>query len=158
MADVARMLELMHPMREPPPPSPVAPFLVMALLGCAAAVLALALVWQAWRRGAGLRRSALAALAASRALVPDERFAAQAGLLRRLARRLGGEAAARLHGQAWLERLDAMFGTRFFTQGEGQAYGDALYARQCVSDVDALDRSLARLIANLPSRRPARAA
>lgn len=153
MADVARMLELMHPLREPPPPSPVAPYLVMLAVGCIAAVAGLVLLVQARRRGADLRRSALAALAASRTLVPEDRLAAQAALLRRLARRLGGEAAGRRHGRPWLEGLDAMFGTPFFTQGEGQAYGDALYARRPAVDIEALDRSLAGLIAKLPSRR-----
>ena len=153
MADTARLLELMHPMREPPQPAAVTPYLFMAGLGCLAALVGFAVYWFNRHRRAGLRQSAEAALAASRPLVPAERLAAQATLLRRLVRAAAGEREARAQGAVWLQTLDLVFGTRFFTQGEGTAYGEALYAPRTAPDVDALDRALTGLIAKLPSRR-----
>lgn len=149
MADVARLLETLHPMREPPPPAPVLPTLAMAALGFALALTAIVLAWQARRRHAVLRRGAMAALEATRRLAPGERLTAQAQLLRRLARRLGGEAAASAQGRAWLETLDRLFSTRFFTEGAGRAYGEALYRPAGALDVDALDAALAGLLAKM---------
>lgn len=148
MADVSRLLETLHPMREPPLPSSIAPYLVMAGLGCLAAVIGAA-VWIAIRRRADVRRSAEAALAASRMLAPAERLAAQAVLLRRLVRGLAGEEAVRKQGRAWLESLDRTFETRFFTHDAGKVFGDGIYSQRAVPDVDALERSLSGLIAGL---------
>ena len=150
--DIGRVLEMMHPMREPPQPASLAPFAITLAIGCAVALMLLGLAIAARRRRADLRRAAVAALARTRGLAPPERLAAQAALLRRLVRRVAGEAAAKAQGPAWLERLDAVFSTRFFTQGEGAAYGDALYARTA-PDVDKLDAELTGLFAKLSARR-----
>ena len=154
MADgIARALETMHPMREPPLPASLAPFGVTLALGCAAGLVLLALALAARRRRTGLRMAALAALARTRALAGPERLAAQAALLRRLVRQIAGEDAARLQGAAWLEELDRVFAVRFFTQGAGAAYGEALYAAK-VPDVDVLDGELEALFSRLRSPSP----
>lgn len=153
MVDVARLIATMHPMREPPPPAPVTPYLVMLGLGCAAAAAMLFVAWQMRRRRTALRTSAEAALAAVRRLAPADRLAAQAHLLRRLARSLDGDAAVWASGDAWLQNLDRIFGTRFFTDGAGTVFGDKLYRPPAGIDLEALDRSLSGLIAQLrPSR------
>ena len=155
MADeIGHVLEMMHPMREPPQPASLAPVLVAPAAGCVAAAVVLVVLLQAHRRRAGLRRAAEAELTRSRALAPTERLAAQAALLRRLVRRLAGDGEARKQGRAWLESLDAVFATHAFTQGEGVAYGDALYGPR-VPDVEALDAMLARLFAKMSRRRHA---
>ena len=149
MADsLARALEMMHPMREPPQPASLAPFGLTLALGCAAGLILLALAVAARRRRAGLREAALAALARTRALAAPERLAAQAALLRRLVRQVAGDEAARAQGANWLAELDRAFATRVFTEGAGVAYGDALYGTS-VPDVDALDRELAGMIGKL---------
>lgn len=154
--DVAQLLQSLHPMREPPPPSPVEPFLLTLVLGFCVAIVGLVVWRQVRRRRAGLRRSAEAALAATRGLAPPERFAAQARLLRRLVRAQSGETAARAHGEGWLAALDGTFATTFFTSGAGRAYADTLYRRDGAGrdprQVDALDRSLADFIARLGAR------
>ena len=153
MADVGRLLETMHPMREPPAPEAITPYLILVSLGCIAALALLFAAWRVRHRGAALRAAAEASLAASRRLAPLDRLAAQANLLRRLVRGLGGDEAARAQGGAWLERLDHVFETSFFTQGAGAAYGEALYRRPRDLDVDALDRALLGFIARLrPSK------
>ena len=150
MADVARLLETLHPLREPPAPAPIAPVLAMLAIGCVAAMLAFVVAWRVGRRRTAVRGAAAAALAASRALAPPERLAAQAGLLRRLVRGALGEPAAREQGEAWLRRLDQMFETRFFTEDAGVVFGDPLYRRPSDLDVEALDRSLLGFFAKMP--------
>ena len=149
MVDVARLLETLHPMREPPPPQAITPALILTAIGCLAAAALFVAVWRARGRYAALRRAAEATLAASRRLAPAERLAAQAQLLRRLVRGLAGEGEARKQGRAWLESLDRVFATRFFTEGDGTAFGEALYRPQPSADIDALDHSLAALFAKV---------
>lgn len=73
---------------------------------------------------------------------------AQARLLRRLARTLAGDAAARETGAAWATRLDTLLATDFFTKGPGRVLADGLYRRQ-TPDLDGLDAELGRLIGRL---------
>lgn len=146
MPSVAELLQTLHPMREPPPPAPVAPYLAALAVGIAGAAVLLLLLRRARRQRRALRLAAETALAASRRLSPPERLAAQAQLLRGLVRAQLGDTAARLQGAAWLGTLDRLFGTTFFTQGEGRAYGDALYRRGSDGVAEALDGALARLI------------
>ena len=151
MADVAKLMEMMHPMREPPLPDSIAPALVLLIAGSVVAILLVGLGWRLAGPSEGLRASAIAALAFSRHLRPAERLAAQAALLRRLVRALGGDGAARQHGQAWLESLDRCFHTDFFSTGQGRAFGNDLYARSASPDVDAIDSTLMGLIRRLPA-------
>lgn len=149
MADVAQLLQTLHPMREPPPPVPVLPFLLTIGVGLVLATLGFAALVALRRRRLGLRRAARLALAATRDLPPAERFAAQAGLLRRLVRVRAGVAAAREQGDGWLLTLDRVFATTFFTAGDGRAFADALYRRGGTPDVEAVDRSLTGLFARI---------
>ena len=153
MADVGRLLETMHPMREPPVPEAIVPYLALLALGCLCAASALVVLWWLRHRRAALRVSVESALAAARGLAPPERLAAQAMLLRRLVRGLVGDEAARAQGATWLEHLDRLFATRFFTQGAGAAFGESLYRRPGSVDVEALDQALIGFVAQLrPSK------
>jgi hypothetical protein len=139
-------LDGLRPLREPPAPGSIAPHIVMGLMGLAAGAL---LVWAmsvilARRRRS--RRAARAELAVSRTLPPPDRLLAQAVMLRRLARDTSGADAVRLHGLAWLERLDTIFATSFFTTGAGRVFGPDLYRPDAGPDVEALDRALAAFI------------
>ena len=160
MADVAQLLQGLHPMREPLPPTPVMPFLAMLSVGLAVAAVGFVAWRLARRRRAGLRRSAELALAGTRGLDPAERMVAQARLLRRVVRASAGENAARAQGDGWLAALDRTFATTFFTTGAGRAYADGLYRRgeagRSTDQVDALDRSLAELIARLGTKNRAK--
>ena len=119
-----------------------------AALGFLAALLVGLVRYWRDRAGASLRRAALAELARSRGLDPDARLVAQARLLRRLGRTLGGEAESRATGADWAARLDGLFRTDFFTRGAGRVLADGLYRRQD-PDLDALDAELGRLIGRL---------
>ncbi|APT33101.1 hypothetical protein MCBMB27_03810 [Methylobacterium phyllosphaerae] len=119
-----------------------------AALGFLAALLVGLVRYGRGRARVGIRRAALAELARSRNLDPEARLVAQARLLRRLGRTLGGETEARATGADWAARLDALFRTDFFTRGAGRVLADGLYRRQD-PDLDALDTELGRLIGRL---------
>ncbi|PNG26183.1 DUF4381 domain-containing protein [Methylocella silvestris] len=152
MADPVEALNGLRPIHLPADSGEV--FLIAAamLAGIVAALAGVALIrLLSVRRGAE-RRAALAELALSRGLAPDERLAAQAKLLRRLVRTIDGEAPRGLGGDAWLTRLDQTLRTSFFTAGAGQAFGEPLYRRSSAATVETLDLELSRLIAMLPPR------
>jgi hypothetical protein len=90
----------------------------------------------------------VAALTPTLALPADQRLAAQAEILRRIARTLHGEAAARLTGEPWLAALDGMFATRFFTTGPGRAFAD-LYVPRPAGDAEAASAELPGLMQRL---------
>jgi hypothetical protein len=148
MADPARMLDALRDIHVPVG-GDSGPILTMILIGCAAAIALTLALRPRLRRWGAVRRSALEVLAGSRSLEPAERLAAQAVLLRRLVRTIDGDTAARLQGAAWLDCLDRLFATHFFTEGEGRNFGEALYRPHASQDVDALDASLARLFARI---------
>jgi len=147
MADPSSLFEQLRPLHAPASDG-IVEIVVMAFIGSlSAAAMSLAfLSWRARRRP--LRRASLEALAASRALPPAERLAAQALMLRRAASALTGRTAC-LHGEEWLACLDEIFATKLFSEGRGRAFGDNLY-RPCEEvPSQALDRDLERLLARV---------
>ncbi|MBG0810545.1 DUF4381 family protein [Methylosinus sp. H3A] len=147
MAAPAELITQLRPLRAPPPDG-TAEIALMALAGgVAAATLTLAILF--WlRRRRPLRRAALSALTAARALPAAERLAAQAKMLRDVAGALDGGVVS-LHGEPWLARLDVIFATTLFSKGEGRAYGDALYRQRADDPSETLDRALRKLLARL---------
>jgi hypothetical protein len=143
MSDMAQLLNGLRPLHIASEIDRASPVVAMALLGCAAA-LACTFALGPWlMRRRALRRFALDELAATRALPSEARLVAQARLLRRIVAQLNA-GAAREQGETWLNRLDRVFSTRFFSEQAGQAFGDALYRPLADVDVDALDEALQR--------------
>lgn len=149
MAEPQAGLEALRPLHGSGPGLIADPLLWLALgAGLAlAAVAALAAPRALLRQGA-LRREALAELRQTAELAPAEALRAQALLLRRIARTVGGEATMQLAGAVWLGELDRIFATVFFTAGGGRCFGEALYAPQ-PPDGHAVQDELARLIRRL---------
>lgn len=132
------------------PPAPLVEMSDVAAGALAFAIVAAAaLAAFLWRRRSALRREALAQLAATGALAPEERLVAQAKLLRRVARSRSDDAVT-TRGDDWLRQLDRLFRTRFFSDGHGRIFGEALYARATQVDAEALEGELRRLIGRLP--------
>jgi hypothetical protein len=122
--------------------------IVLAVAIGLAAALVVSQLWAAiMNKGRrSLRGLALASLAVSKKLGPDDRLVFQAKLLRRLVRALRGEAAARQQGDAWLGLLDNTFRTDFFTRREGRCYGDGLYRPTPPPSIEVLDDQLRGLV------------
>ncbi len=87
----------------------------------------------------------------ARRLAPAERVCAHAAALRHYAVATVGADTGHLQGPAWLDRLDGLFATDFFTRGDGVVFGEALYRPLEDTDVDAVETTLRRL---LKRRRP----
>jgi hypothetical protein len=98
-----------------------------------------------------VRRALRTSLALARAAPREQQLVAQATLLRRAARTVGGEEVARLRGEAWLAALDRIFRTRFFTEREGRCFADDLYAASPAADPEVTGRNLASLARRLRS-------
>ena len=108
--------------------------------------LAIALVVRVFARRPPSRRDrALAELAASRALAPDERLLAQARLLRRVAdeRDRRGVDSTSAH---WADVFDQRLDTDFFTAGPGVVLREALYRPDARVDPEQIDRELVKLL------------
>lgn len=124
------MDELLGKLRDihaPPVPAglsngPVIAAVVIALM----AIVVMWIVLAHWRHG--WKRQAIVALASCAAHPPDQALAQAAALLRRIAVLSGGSHVTKLTGDAWLLELDRQFYTRFFSRGDGRAFGSALYA------------------------------
>lgn len=125
-----------------PPPSP--DLWPVVLLGLALGVLVLVALWR-WRRMEGWKAEAMRSLGRIERLAPATRLEETAVLVRRLALHLGRDAhPGQLTGKPYLEALDRLFATGFFTSGAGAVLGDALYAGNTV-DTGQLDDLIAGL-------------
>lgn len=140
-------LAMLRPVHLPPSEIGGSGDLFIAIaLGLVAALVCTELWAIVKRRRRSVRRTALKALKSSRAESPERRLLLQAKLLRDIVRKLDGDAAARLSGDAWQQQLDATFKTTLFTAGEGRLYLESLYRPHQQTDADAVDRWLAPLI------------
>lgn len=121
-------------------------FFIVALVALAAVVLTGLAVAALRRRKRGTKAEALRLLQAALELPAKESLLEQAKLLRRLARTVSGRSALALHGRDWLDHLDGIFATDFFTAGKGRVFGDALYRPDAGEDARLLAAELGRLI------------
>lgn len=155
MATMPDPLDALHPMRLPsPPPSSLVETIG---IGVAAGVLAALLLagalalFAVWRRRGAPSREALLKLDSARRLAPAERVCAHAAVLRHYAVATAGADVGHLQGPDWLDRLDRLFATDFFSRGEGAVFGEALYRPLQDIDVDAVEATLRRLLRRRPS-------
>ena len=119
-------------------------------LGLVFALAASLLIRRLARPRPALRASALAAFDDALALPPPERRAAQAAILRRVARARLGDDAASATGRDWAATLDRLFGGDLFSAGPGRVFVDGLYARDAAPADGELDARLRLLLARLP--------
>jgi Domain of unknown function (DUF4381) len=149
MAEPLPGLEALRPLHTGGSGALAEPLLWLALgAGLALAALIALLARRGVLRTWAVRREALAELAQARTLHPGEAVRSQALLLRRVAVTLKGDTAAGLAGEVWLDTLDGIFHTRFFSEGAGRCFGDALYG-PAAPDAAALDAELTALTRRL---------
>ncbi|MCB1426206.1 MAG: DUF4381 domain-containing protein [Zhengella sp.] len=133
-----------------PDPPPGLPDWLLVFIAASALAAAVLLITTLFSRGSPAIRATLAQLDKVDTGDDGRAIAHMAMLLRRyaLARLKGPSAsdAARLTGEAWLERLDDLTQSRFFTHGDGRVFGHALYAGGPYPDADLLKHDLARLL------------
>lgn len=142
-------VEGLHDIRLPdPPPAPDATATI-ALIAIAL-VLAALVARRYWPTRRGWTRQTLDELRGLESRPADEAVYRAALVTRRLALRLSSSPdTLHAHGRPWLEQLDRIFRTDFFTQGAGRQLGTTLYAPPSPgSDSDAIEllRGLRRLV------------
>jgi len=149
----SELLATLKDIQEPLPPEATLPWLILANIGIALCILGL-LVYRWWRARRAWRVEALANIKASRTLESHDAMSSMATTLRRVLLRSDGQQINSLSGKAWLERLDQRFDTKWFTEAEGVAFGQALYAPCQLSDsqLNALRDQLTTFIQALDNR------
>ena len=144
--DKTNPLDTLRDIRLPPPPAGLPDWVLLALAAFAflsAVLLVLALL----RRFRPDRRALFQRIDEALRLPDDAAVAQLAHVLRDEALHSAGPAAAQLTGDAWLGWLDRRYATRFFSEGAGQAFGDALYGRSTDTDAGRLAAGVRRVLA-----------
>ena len=139
--------EIIERLRDIHPPSMQSFYalILMSVLGCASAIFIFKLLFYFNSSYYPLRHAALSNLKKSRLKAPPERRAAQSRLLRELIYSID-EKLCFLQEDLWLEQLDRVFMTDYFTNGLGRIYGDDLYQKADHIAVDVLDRELEKIL------------
>ena len=117
-----------------------------ASLGLLAALLLTLLGGLVLRHLPSRRKDALAALAASRELVPAERLLAQMKILQGVALREARKRDSEAADEHWSVTVGRRLRSDFFATGPGAALHEDLYRREPRSDPEAIDRELASLL------------
>lgn len=111
----------------PPVPPAESGFWVLALIAVGLAAIGVA-VWAGLIRRPAWKRECLRELDRLDGLAPDAAVFGAAALVRRVVLSLTDDPVLRhLHGTAYLERLDGIFGGCFFTEGAGRVLGADMY-------------------------------
>lgn len=119
--------------------------IIISLLGCISAIILFKSLIYFSFYSYPIRRAALNSLRNSRKLNPSDRLAEQSRLLRGVAQSID-EKLSFQKGDEWLEQLDRIFATNFFTTGQGRVYGQLLYQKTNHPPVDNLDKELENLL------------
>lgn len=150
MEDPATLLEQLRDVQHPPPPEGVSFILILANVFVAGMIITL--LWYRWHRKThGWRTRVIKALRKTSLKPPEEALGTIARLLRQLMLSRG-QAVHSLSGKAWLQELDVQFQTHWFTEGQGQVFGDGLYQPATVDklQLNSLCKELEVLIRSLP--------
>ena len=122
--------------------------IIISMLGCICALIIFRSIIY-YNSLYPVRIKALKSLKDSRVLIPNERLIAQSRLLREVAQSVDKETSF-LYGEAWLEQLDRIFKTNFFSKGEGKIFGTELYQKDIDLNIAPLDSALENLLMALP--------
>lgn len=148
MAETAELLAQLRDIRVPEPPAEPA----IWPLFIAVAIIALGLI-ALLRHFRPTRVSwvddARQQIKTAQQLTPDLAVQGFADLLKRIALTLEPTNKVRtLHGRQWLQYLDSLFRTSYFTAEQGRVFGEDLYREQRLSesDRDAIANKLRKLI------------
>ena len=128
-----------------PPAQGITTTIIITILGCMGAIILFKSIIYFSFYTYPIRRTALDSLKNSRILNPSDRLAAQSRLLRVVARSIDENLSFQTEAE-WLEKLDNIFATKFFTNGQGRVYGQSLYQKANHPPVDNLDQELENLL------------
>jgi len=152
MSDTTQLLESLRDIQEPLPPEGAS----LLLLAGNAFLLFAIIAWltsRFFQRKNAWKKQALRQLAMARSADTDKAMLQMATLLRQLLLHRQ-HATEQLTGKPYLQLLDKEFKTQWFTQGDGQHFGDSLYQPLSDRTIDAkqLNRRLTVLVKALPHK------
>lgn len=152
MSDSATLLEQLRDVQEPLPPEGVPFWLIAANIAVACLIVSLLIRREHQKRNLW-RTQLIKDLRHMRKLEPEKAISQAATTLRQLTLSRGHKVHS-LSGDDWLEALDQHFDTTWFSQDQGQLFGDALYQSASIDnhELDTVFAMLERLIKTLPSR------
>jgi len=145
-----QILEQLRDVQLPPAPEGTSVWLIALNLLLLLLVL-LGLYRRSRRSRDRWRRDALFQVRQARSMAPATAILALAKLLRQIL--LYRQQDKPCEGRSWLLHLDAVFDTRWFSEADGQVFGDALYQPTDMDDDELQDvcTQLEQLIRKLPS-------
>jgi len=126
MSDKTALLNSLRDIHEPAAPGVTSPLWIVLLASLALPVLGVLLV-RFIKQHRQRNPPWASQLSLARTEQPEKARLRLARLLRHICVRQDS-AANSLSGQDWLEYLDKVFSTDYFTQGDGQLFGNSLYA------------------------------
>lgn len=154
MTDTAELLAQLRDIRVPVPPAE--PAVWPLFIAVAAIALGVGALFRFFRQKRKLWvDDARLQIKQTQQLTPDLAIQGYAELLKRIVLTLEPANNVRtLHGSQWLQYLDNVFRTSYFTTEQGRVFGEDLYRKQGLSesDRDAIGNRLHKLI-NRRSRR-----
>jgi len=158
MSTKTELLNAIRDIHEPSAPEVTSP--LWMLIGLTFALIMLSLLLVKWLKQKDQPQPSWAnQLILARKEPPEKARLRLARLLRHICVNKNKHVANTLSGQAWLQHLDKTLTTDYFTQGEGQLFGDPLYAPVCEShDFNRICDSLAQVFENADSTTIAEAA
>lgn len=151
MSDTTTLLAQLRDVQQPLPPEGVSLWLIAANISIAGLIVAL--LWYQKRQSiSGWRKQFIKDLRQAKQQPPTEAIGIAATQLRQLML-FHGHKIQNLSGDTWLQELDRQFNTLWFTQGDGQVFGDALYQRGAVEKqkITSVFKELETLVKSLPS-------
>ena len=123
----ADLLARLRDIHLPPVPPAESGLWLFALIGMGLTAIGIT-IWVGLIRRPAWKRESLRELDRLGELAPDAAIFGAAALVRRIVLALTDDPALRhIHGKAYLERLDSIFGGCFFTEGAGRLLGADIY-------------------------------
>lgn len=151
MNETEQLLAQLRDIHEPAVPESVSLWLIIANVALLILIVSV-LIRRRQRTREQWRKEALQHIESAQDQAYESGVLSLAKLLRQLMRYRGHD--IRSDRQTWLAELDAAFETDWFSKGQGQVFGDALYQARTSSSVPlpVLCKHLERLVKSLPAR------
>ena len=151
MSETELLLSQLRDVREPLAPEGAPLILIAANLVALGALMGL-IYWKHRQRRERWRVQAIQQIKTAYSLDPQESVLTLAKTLRQIMLDRCAASASGV-GKIWLQELDKEFATHWFTQGEGQVFGAALYKKGSIpTDTLPLCKQVEKLIRALPTR------
>lgn len=150
MSKTETLLSALRDIQEPAAPESLSLWLIAANV-ILIMVLAMLYFLRKNRLQEGWRRESRREILRAKETEPQQGVVLLAKLLRKIVIHRTNNHSA-LQGDAWLNELNTLFSTQWFTEGEGRVFGTALYQKTVLSptDLNSASNKILQLVNDLP--------